>query len=197
MSGATMLTPRSSGAVTRRWPLGVARARCTAVFASSSSSIARPMRRRYATPSSVACTSRGLRLSSTTPRARSNRVRRRLTVPLVSPRALADAVIDPRSTTIQNARRSKRSASNVSDSATLRFIIGELYHNRQHPKLGSHRFRERRGHPMATEKWEIDAVHSSVGFTVRHMVVAKVHGQFTKWGGTLELDPEQLTASKI
>ena len=50
---------------------------------------------------------------------------------------------------------------------------------------------------MATEKWEIDAVHSSVGFTVRHMVVAKVHGQFTKWGGTLELDPEQLTASKI
>ena len=50
---------------------------------------------------------------------------------------------------------------------------------------------------MATEKWDIDAVHSSVGFTVRHMVVAKVHGQFTKWGGTLDLDPEQLTGSKV
>jgi polyisoprenoid-binding protein YceI len=50
---------------------------------------------------------------------------------------------------------------------------------------------------MATEKWEIDGVHSSVGFTVRHMVVAKVHGAFTKWGGTLELDPDQLTASKV
>jgi polyisoprenoid-binding protein YceI len=50
---------------------------------------------------------------------------------------------------------------------------------------------------MATEKWEIDPVHSSIGFTVRHMVVSKVHGQFTKWGGTLELDPGELTASKI
>ena len=50
---------------------------------------------------------------------------------------------------------------------------------------------------MATEKWDIDPVHSSVGFTVRHMVVAKVHGQFTKWGGSLQLDPEDLTASKI
>lgn len=50
---------------------------------------------------------------------------------------------------------------------------------------------------MATENWDIDAVHSSIGFTVRHMVVSKVHGQFTKWGGTLELDPENLTASKI
>jgi polyisoprenoid-binding protein YceI len=50
---------------------------------------------------------------------------------------------------------------------------------------------------MATEKWDIDAVHSSIGFTVRHMVVAKVHGQFTKWAGTLELDPGQLTTSKV
>jgi polyisoprenoid-binding protein YceI len=50
---------------------------------------------------------------------------------------------------------------------------------------------------MATEKWDIDASHSSIGFTVRHMVVAKVHGQFTKWGGTLELDPGNLTASKV
>jgi polyisoprenoid-binding protein YceI len=50
---------------------------------------------------------------------------------------------------------------------------------------------------MATEKWDIDAVHSSVGFTVRHMVITKVHGQFTKWGGTLELDPDQLAASKV
>jgi polyisoprenoid-binding protein YceI len=50
---------------------------------------------------------------------------------------------------------------------------------------------------MAVEKWEIDTVHSSVGFTVRHMVIAKVHGQFTKWSGTLELDSANLTASKV
>lgn len=50
---------------------------------------------------------------------------------------------------------------------------------------------------MAEEKWEIDASHSSVGFTVRHMVVAKVHGQFAKWSGELGLDPNDLTASKV
>jgi polyisoprenoid-binding protein YceI len=50
---------------------------------------------------------------------------------------------------------------------------------------------------MALEKWEIDTVHSGVRFTVRHMVIAKVHGQFAKWSGTLELDPTNLTASKI
>jgi polyisoprenoid-binding protein YceI len=50
---------------------------------------------------------------------------------------------------------------------------------------------------LAAEKWEIDAAHSGVRFTVRHMVIAKVHGQFTRWSGTLELDPSNLTASKV
>ena len=50
---------------------------------------------------------------------------------------------------------------------------------------------------MAIEKWEIDTVHSGVAFTVRHMVIAKVHGQFAKWSGTLELDTANLPASKI
>jgi polyisoprenoid-binding protein YceI len=50
---------------------------------------------------------------------------------------------------------------------------------------------------MAVEKWEIDSVHSAVRFTVRHMVIAKVHGQFTKGSGTLELDPQNLAAAKV
>ncbi|HKQ70428.1 MAG TPA: YceI family protein [Polyangiaceae bacterium] len=50
---------------------------------------------------------------------------------------------------------------------------------------------------MTTEKWDVDAVHSSVGFTVRHMVVAKVHGQFTKWSANLALDTDDLTRSQI
>jgi polyisoprenoid-binding protein YceI len=50
---------------------------------------------------------------------------------------------------------------------------------------------------MAVEKWEIDTLHSDVRFTVRHMVITKVHGQFTKWRGTLELDPANLAASKV
>jgi polyisoprenoid-binding protein YceI len=50
---------------------------------------------------------------------------------------------------------------------------------------------------MATETWEIDAAHSSVAFSVRHMVVAKVHGAFKQWTGKLELDTSDLTRSKI
>jgi polyisoprenoid-binding protein YceI len=50
---------------------------------------------------------------------------------------------------------------------------------------------------MAVEKWEIDTAHSGVRFTVRHMVVTKVHGQFTKWRGTLALDPANLAASQV
>ena len=49
---------------------------------------------------------------------------------------------------------------------------------------------------MATEKWDIDVGHSSIDFSVRHMVVAKVRGQFTKWSGSLELDTDNLANSK-
>lgn len=38
---------------------------------------------------------------------------------------------------------------------------------------------------MAIETWNIDPTHSSIGFTVRHMVVAKVHGRFTRYEGRL------------
>jgi polyisoprenoid-binding protein YceI len=41
---------------------------------------------------------------------------------------------------------------------------------------------------MALENWNIDVAHSSVGFTVRHLMVSKVHGQFTKWNGTFAFD---------
>jgi polyisoprenoid-binding protein YceI len=33
--------------------------------------------------------------------------------------------------------------------------------------------------------WEIDPVHSEVGFTVRHMMVSKVRGKFTKFSGEI------------
>jgi polyisoprenoid-binding protein YceI len=50
---------------------------------------------------------------------------------------------------------------------------------------------------MAVEKWEIDMARSGVRFTVRHMVISKVHGQFTQWSGTLDLDPSNLTTSNV
>lgn len=46
----------------------------------------------------------------------------------------------------------------------------------------------------AVETYTIDPVHSSVAFTVRHLV-SKVPGAFTKFSGTLQLDRENLEAS--
>jgi polyisoprenoid-binding protein YceI len=39
--------------------------------------------------------------------------------------------------------------------------------------------------------WEIDAVHSSVAFSVRHMMVSTVRGRFSVLRGHLHIDEEQ------
>jgi polyisoprenoid-binding protein YceI len=39
---------------------------------------------------------------------------------------------------------------------------------------------------MSTERWQIDSSHSGIHFTVRHLVIAKVRGQFSRWTGALE-----------
>jgi polyisoprenoid-binding protein YceI len=38
------------------------------------------------------------------------------------------------------------------------------------------------------QKWDIDVPHSSVGFTVRHMVVTNVHGRFNDFAGQIDFD---------
>ena len=50
---------------------------------------------------------------------------------------------------------------------------------------------------MPTTHWTIDASHSGIHFSVRHLVIAKVRGKFTNFNGTLELDETELTKSKI
>jgi polyisoprenoid-binding protein YceI len=50
---------------------------------------------------------------------------------------------------------------------------------------------------MSTSHWDFDLSHSSINFHVRHLMVSKVHGRFTKWFGVLELDQDDLTRSKI
>ena len=39
--------------------------------------------------------------------------------------------------------------------------------------------------------WNIDASHSAIQFSVRHMVVSKTRGRFTRWNGQLDFDPAQ------
>jgi polyisoprenoid-binding protein YceI len=38
-------------------------------------------------------------------------------------------------------------------------------------------------------EWEVDPVHSSVGFSIRHMMVSNVKGSFTNFSGTVQYDP--------
>ncbi|HET9897989.1 MAG TPA: YceI family protein [Streptosporangiaceae bacterium] len=46
-----------------------------------------------------------------------------------------------------------------------------------------------------TGTWAIDAVHSEVGFSVRHMMVSKVRGKFTKFAGELVTAENPLESS--
>jgi polyisoprenoid-binding protein YceI len=51
---------------------------------------------------------------------------------------------------------------------------------------------------MRTERWEIDSSHSSVHFSVRHLVIAKVRGTFARWSGRVHVpdgDFSQATVS--
>src|SRR5436189_6194944 len=43
------------------------------------------------------------------------------------------------------------------------------------------------GGTMRTDRWEIDSSHSSVHFSVRHLVIAKVRGTFGRWSGTVQV----------
>jgi polyisoprenoid-binding protein YceI len=45
--------------------------------------------------------------------------------------------------------------------------------------------------------WDIDPVHSRVGFSVKHMKVARVHGAFRTVRGTLELDEKNPSRSRL
>jgi polyisoprenoid-binding protein YceI len=45
--------------------------------------------------------------------------------------------------------------------------------------------------------WNIDTSHSGAHFTVRHMVVSKVRGAFSRWQGTLAFDEQNPEAAKV
>ncbi len=53
------------------------------------------------------------------------------------------------------------------------------------------------GLSVNSQAWELDKAHSSVGFTVKHMVVAKVNGNFREFDGTFSFDDKDITKTKI
>lgn len=48
----------------------------------------------------------------------------------------------------------------------------------------------------ATETYDIDKEHTSIGFKIRHFI-SKVPGQFNSFEGTIILDPEDLTKGSV
>ena len=51
--------------------------------------------------------------------------------------------------------------------------------------------------PIPSGTWTIDPVHSRLGFSVRHMMIAKVRGSFTDFSGEITIadDPLQSTVA--
>jgi polyisoprenoid-binding protein YceI len=51
--------------------------------------------------------------------------------------------------------------------------------------------------PAATTVWAIDPAHSGVHFSVKHLVIATVRGQFDKLTGVVTIDPTNLDRSTV
>jgi len=50
---------------------------------------------------------------------------------------------------------------------------------------------------MATTTWKIDAAHTDVGFSTKHMMVTTVRGRFTDVDGTITVDEENPTTAAV
>lgn len=50
---------------------------------------------------------------------------------------------------------------------------------------------------MAQVTYAIDPAHSAVHFSVRHMMLSNVRGEFTKLSGTIQFDPDNPASSSI
>jgi polyisoprenoid-binding protein YceI len=50
---------------------------------------------------------------------------------------------------------------------------------------------------MSKSHWNVDATHSSIDFTIRHMMIAKVKGSFNSFEAQIEADPEDLTTANV
>ena len=48
-----------------------------------------------------------------------------------------------------------------------------------------------------TTQWQIDPAHSSAHFSVRHLMISNVRGEFGKVSGNVVLDPSDLTKSTV
>ncbi|MFJ9340532.1 YceI family protein [Streptomyces sp. NPDC101733] len=45
--------------------------------------------------------------------------------------------------------------------------------------------------------WTIDPAHSSVGAVAQHLGISSVHGRFTAFSGRIDIDPREVSASRV
>ncbi|MGG4264103.1 YceI family protein [Peribacillus simplex] len=50
---------------------------------------------------------------------------------------------------------------------------------------------------MTNTKWTVDPTHSSIEFSVKHMMIAKVKGSFNKFEAIVSVNPSDLTTADI
>ncbi len=53
------------------------------------------------------------------------------------------------------------------------------------------------GSAYAAERYDIDQAHSYIGFSVRHMVISNVRGNFTDFSGMIMFDENDMTESSV
>jgi polyisoprenoid-binding protein YceI len=51
--------------------------------------------------------------------------------------------------------------------------------------------------PSPHGAWSFDTDRSTIGFAVRHMVVSKAHGRFTRWTGKIDFDETSPESSSV
>lgn len=50
---------------------------------------------------------------------------------------------------------------------------------------------------MALEVWEVDPAHSSLNFSIQHLLISRVRGRFSEWRGTLKIDEQYPENSSV
>lgn len=50
---------------------------------------------------------------------------------------------------------------------------------------------------FAADKYQIDPVHSTIGFSVKHLVISNVKGNFTDFSGVIYLDDKDVKNSRV
>jgi polyisoprenoid-binding protein YceI len=50
---------------------------------------------------------------------------------------------------------------------------------------------------QAVQTYQLDAAHSAARFSVRHMMISRVHGEFSSMSGSLRFNPNDQTASSV